>query len=80
MGSSESSLAGGGGGKGMNKGPFTDAEYALVVQVSQSGRQAGSAGSRQAAPPVWVDDGAFGAWGWRDQDVVCAMNRLRSID
>lgn len=34
MGTTESTMAGGGGGgKGVNKGPFTDAEYALVVQV-----------------------------------------------
>lgn len=38
MGTTESTLAGGGGGAGgrgavVNKGPFTDAEYALVVQV-----------------------------------------------
>lgn len=41
MGTTESTMGGGGGhghgghgaGKGVNKGPFTDAEYALVVQV-----------------------------------------------
>jgi hypothetical protein len=41
MGTTESTMGGGGGhghghcgGKGVNKGPFTDAEYALVVQVN----------------------------------------------
>lgn len=37
MGTTESTMGGGGSGggvgKGVNKGPFTDAEYALVVQV-----------------------------------------------